>query len=133
MKILIQRYFITVLSVFSLTQIISTFIIRGGWKSLFYASLILSILLWVAKPIINIILLPINLLTLNLAAWFINIIIFILWIRLVPDININNWQFNGFNFKFISLSPYYFYYWQVVVICGVLLTLIMQFYKWLIR
>lgn len=133
MKILLKKYFITILSVFTLTQIISSFVIKGGWNRLFYASLILSILFWFAKPLINIIMLPVNLLTLNLAAWFVNIIIFLLWIRLVPDISINSWQFSGANFKVILLSPFYFSAFQVIILCSILLTIIIQFFKWLIR
>ncbi|OGG26887.1 hypothetical protein A2960_01875 [Candidatus Gottesmanbacteria bacterium RIFCSPLOWO2_01_FULL_39_12b] len=133
MKILLKKYFITILSVFTLTQIISSFVIKGGWNSLFYASLILSILFWFAKPLINIIMLPVNLLTLNLAAWFVNIIIFLLWIRLVPDISINSWQFSGANLKIILLTPFYFSAFQVIILCSILLTIIIQFFKWLIR
>lgn len=133
MKSLLKKYFIIILAVYSLTQFIPAFVISDRWQGLFYSSFILSILFYIAQPIINLIMLPINLLTLNLTSWLLNIVITYIWTLLVPNIQVASWQFKGKNIGPITFSSLYFPQWQVIVLSGILLTLIIQFIKWLVK
>jgi uncharacterized membrane protein YvlD (DUF360 family) len=133
MKLLLKKYFVITLSLFLLTQIISAITIQGGWKSLFYSSFVLTILFYIARPIANLVLLPINILTLNLASWLINILIFFIWTRLTAEVKIESWQFNGLNVGLLVISPISLASWQVILIGGVVITIIVQFLDWLIK
>lgn len=133
MRSLLKKYFIIILAVYLLTQLIPTFVVSEGWRGLFYSSFILSLLLYIAQPVINLIMLPINLLTLNLTSWLLNIIIFYIWTLLVPNIWVTDWQFSGKSIGLITFSSLYIPQWQVIVLSGILLTLITQFIKWLVK
>ena len=133
MRSLLRRYFIIVISIYSVTQLIPGLTIQNNWSGLFYAAFILSILLYIAKPIANLIMLPINILTLNLAAWIINIVMIYLWVLLVREVNINPWEFAGLSWGPIRLVPYNFGTFAVTVITAIFLILIERFFNWLIR
>lgn len=133
MRYLIKKYIINTISIYTVSQIISSIVLQVGGLSLLYTSLILSILLLLVKPIINLIMFPINLITLNLTTWLINIIIVYIWIILVPGIVINPWQFNGINLGLLILSPMIFSRWQVIILTGILLTLIIRFLNWIFK
>ena len=133
MKTLLKKYFVITVSIYLLTQIIPSINISGRWHGLFYSSFILSILLYVAQPIINLLMLPLNLLTLNLTSWLLNIIILYIWTLLVPEVHVTSWQANAGNIGPISFSSFYLAYWQVIVVAGIALTFIIQFIKWLVK
>lgn len=133
MRYLLKKYFILIISVYLLTQLIPTFNISGGWQGLCYSCLILSLLFYIAAPIVNLIMLPFNLLTLNLTSWLLNILLLYIWTLLVSEIHITSWQFSGVSFGLIILSSANLARWQVIIIAGILLTLIIQFISWLVK
>ncbi|MBM3283531.1 phage holin family protein [Candidatus Gottesmanbacteria bacterium] len=133
MRTILKKYFIILISVFILTQIIPSISISGKWQGLFYSSFVLCILLYIAQPIINLIMLPLNLLTLNMTSWILNILIIFIWTLIVPQVKISDWQFNGGKIGPLSFSSFYFVYWQVVILAGISITLIIQFVKWLVK
>ena len=133
MKQILKKYFMVTTAVFVLSEIIPSFQIAGSYNNLFYATFILSLLFYIAKPIINLIMLPINILTLNLAAWLVNILIIYFWTIFVPEVKIQSWQFSGLQLGVISLYPFNFAAWQVIIIISISLTIIIQFLEWLLR
>lgn len=133
MRYLLKKYFIITVSVYLLTQLIPTFNISGGWQELCYSCLILSLLFYIAAPIVNLIMLPFNLLTLNLTSWLLNVFLLYIWVLLVSEVHITSWQFSGVSFGPIILSPANLARWQVIIIAGILLTLIIQFISWLVK
>ncbi len=126
MRYLFKKYFIVVVTIFTLTQFMPGFTVTGGWKGLFYASLILGILMFIAKPIVDLVTLPINILSLNLFSWLINILIIYVWSLIVGNVNFSLWEFPGFTLGPLSVSPFPLEKWQVVVVSGIILTLVIR-------
>lgn len=112
---------------------ISSISIRGGWKTFLYAGLLFSALTYIIKPLVNLVLLPLNLLTLNMISWVVNIITFIIWTLLISEVKIATWSFPGVYLGVVSLSPNTIDKLYMYIIGGILLTLIVQFYSWLFR
>lgn len=133
MKYLLKRYLIIAIAVYLVTQIIGGFFIENSWKGFFYSALILTILMYIAKPIVDLFLLPINLLSLNLASWLMNILTIYIWTLLATDITISSWQFEGFKFSLFSLSPFYFLRWQMIILVGIVLTIVIQVLNWVLK
>lgn len=133
MRHILKKYLIMTISVYLLMQIIPALTIERGWRGLLYSCLILSLLMYIAKPIINLLLLPISLLSLNLVSWLVNILIVYVWTVLVSDVQINPWQFQGLSFYLLSLSPFYFASWQTVVLMAIMLTVIIQIFRWILK
>ena len=133
MRSLFKKYLINTFAIYLSTQFIPPFKLTDNNYQLLTASLILSILLYFIKPIINLIMLPINIITLNFTSWIINIMIVYLWIILTPGIEVNSWNFSGGNLGPIILSPMTFLRWQVIIILGIILTLIIRLFNWLLK
>ena len=133
MKFILKKYLLTVLSVFILTQVIPAFSISGSWSEVFFASFILSLLLYIVRPILNLIMLPLNLVTLNLTSWIGYIIIFYFWTLLVSQVKIFGWQFSGIHIGPITLSSFNLVKWQVTVISGLLLVIINKILNWIFK
>jgi len=113
-------------AIYLLTQIVSGFKVGNGWNGLFYSSLVLSILMFIAKPLIDLIMLPINILSLNLVSWLFNILLVYLWSLLVRNVS-----FAPFNFPQVSAGPllissFLMVKWQVIVLSSIILTLIIK-------
>lgn len=133
MRSLLKKYFTTTVSIYCLTQIIPSVTFNRGWPGLLTASFILGILLYIARPIVNLIMLPINLLTLNLSSWIINILIFYIWTILTPDVNIAPWRSSGFSFGPIMISEFNLIRWQIVIFGGIVTTILLQLFDWLLK
>lgn len=133
MKFVLRKYFITVSSLFILSQLIPSIAIKNSWNGLFYASLILSLLFYLIRPIINLIMIPINLVTLNLSAWFVQIIIFYLWTVITNAVVISNWQFGGLNIGAITLSSFNLVKWQVIIVGALVYIFISKLLGWIFK
>lgn len=122
MRYILKKYFVVTVAVYLLTQLSSGFTVTGSWSGLFYSSFILGIFMFIAKPLINILMLPINILSLNLASWLINILIVYLWSYFARNIQFSSWQFTGLTLGPIIVSSYLFVRWQTIIISAILLT-----------
>lgn len=132
MKYLLKKYLIIVLSLYTLTQLVNAITITGGWKTFFYAGLLFSILTYIIKPLVNILLLPLNILTLNMISWVVNIVTFIIWTVLIPQVHIDNWIFPGLNIGVAVLTTARIDTIYVYVIGGIIFTLLFRFYNWVV-
>ena len=133
MKSLLKRYLVVTVSLFTLTQLINSVSISGGWRQFLLASFVLSVIIYIVKPILNLIMLPINLITLNMASWILTFVCIYLWTFLVRDVNIGPWQFEGLNTGPLKLSGLTLVSWQVVFLSSVVLTFLIQFYNWIVK
>lgn len=127
----IKKYILVALSLHFLTLIVPAFRINGPWYDIFYSAFILTALLIIIKPVLNLIMLPLNILTLNLSGWILNILIFYLWTYLVPNVSITAWKFKGLELGIISLTPMDFSYFVTLIIVSILFILLLQFTNWL--
>lgn len=133
MKYVLKKYFLTLSSIFILSQFIPSIVINNSWNGLFYASLILSLLFYLIRPLINLIMIPINLITLNLSSWIVNIIIFYIWTIITSTVKISNWQFGGLNTGAITLSPFNLVKWQVIIVGALVYIFINKFLEWVFK
>jgi len=133
MKSLLKRYLVVTVSLFTLTQLVNSVSISGGWRQFLLASLILSLIIYLVKPILNLIILPINLLTLNMASWILTFVCIYLWTFLVRDVNIGPWQFEGAVIGPIKLASFDLVSWQVVILVSVILTFLIKLYSWIVK
>src|SRR3989338_11465738 len=95
MKYLLKKYFIFSFSAHALSVVVSAFSISGTWKEFLFASFLLMILFFVVKPLTNILLFPIHLITLNLSSWIFSAVLAYLWIAFEPHVSVKPWDFPG--------------------------------------
>lgn len=133
MKYIAKKVLISYLSIFVLIQLIDKITISGGWLNTLYGGVVLSALYWILKPLLNLVLFPLNLATMNLSAWLIDIVLFYLWTIVFPQVKIEGWYFPGVNLGVLILSPYTFAGWQIYGLSAVILAILLRMFSWLLK
>ena len=97
MKHLVRSLLITAIGIYLVTLLVPGIKVSGGWQSYAWAGVALTFLNATIKPLANLLLLPINLLTLGMFRWVINV--FILWLvpTFVKTVSIVSFAFPGYS------------------------------------
>ena len=98
-----------------------------------FGGLALTLMNMLLKPILSLLTLPLNLLTLGLFGWLLNALFVYLLTIVVPQISIANYVFpgfanNGFSLPSVSLSGF-----QTTILVAFTLSLICNFIFWLFK
>lgn len=99
MRWLLRHLIITGLSVYLVSLILPGFTLSGGLKSLGLTAVILTLVTKLVKPLINLVMLPINLMTLGLFRWVTHALTLYLVAWLSPDLTITSFTFNQWHFS----------------------------------
>lgn len=131
MKSLIRSF---VFNIFAL-QLAASFIpgvsYRGGLRTLGLAAIVLAAFNLLVKPIINLLFLPLNLLTLGMFRWVVNVIILYLLTITVPQFKIYGFDFPGFSYQNLSLSSVFINSFWTTVLTSFFLSFVLSFLDWL--
>jgi hypothetical protein len=124
MRQFIKKYFIILIVLNLIIQNIPAFHIAGELRGLLFSSLTLTIIYTAVFSIMNVVLFPVHLLTMNMSNWILRIILVYLWSLISPGISITSWNFPGMKIGPMVLSQAYLpYFLSVLVIClAILLT-----------
>ncbi len=132
-KSLLRNTFINSLSLFILAQTVLGLSVRGGLLTFIAGGFALSLLILIVKPVLNLISLPLNLVTMGLFSFLINAIIFYLLTALVTSISITSFTFPGFSFLGFIAPKIFFNTFFAFIIIALLQSLIVTFLSWLIK
>lgn len=133
MKSLLRNTLINSLSLFVLAQIVPGLTIHGGFSTFIAGGVALSLLFLIVKPVLNLISLPLNLVTLGLFSFLVNAIIFYLLTVFVTSITITSFTFPGFSFSGFIAPKIFFNTFFAFIIVALLQSLIVNFLSWLIK
>jgi len=133
MKGLVRNTVINGISLAVLDQIIPGVTILGGFKTYVIAGFILSLLLLIIKPILNILSLPLNMVTLGLFSFFTNSIILYLLTVFVTEVTISKFTFNGFTIAGFVIPVMNFNTFYAFILTAAMLSLVIAFFDWLIK
>lgn len=122
MRSLIRSLVINLASLYFLSRIISGVKFTHGLQGILVTSLILIFLNRLIKPIINLILLPINLITLGTFRWITNVAVLYIVSLLSPHFTLT-----GFYLGHLFLGPFI-----TLVVASFLLSLIQSTLRWLL-
>lgn len=133
MKSLIKSWAISTISWYLTTLLIPGVKISGGIKNYMIAGAILVLLNVFLKPLIQLLFLPINLLTLGLLGWLVSVAI--LWIAriITPNLIISGFYFAGGSYQgFIMPAMKLSIFWTITL-TAFLLNLISSLMNWIIK
>lgn len=119
MKYLVRVFLFNTFGLWLTSQILPFFTIGTSWEAILFAGLVLSILMLIVKPILHILLIPINIMTFGLISWAVNVIVVYLMTLIEPTIQVMPWQFPGFTWAGFVLPPMAFSY-IISLICATL-------------
>lgn len=133
MKSLIRSFLINALSLWSVSQIATGIAFLRGYETLALAAVVLATFNLLVKPLINILLLPINILTLGTLRWLVNVFTLFLVTLIVPDFKISGFHFVGFSYQGIVVPSVDLGTVGAFVAFSLLLSFISGFLFWLTK
>lgn len=110
---------------------ISGFKITGGFENLLMATGTLTLIFLIAKPVLKILFLPINLLSLGFFGWIINVAMLYILTKFVPYITVSAWHFPGFDYQGILIPAFDLNQLLVFILVSFLLSFVVNFINWI--
>lgn len=131
MKTLLRYFLINLVSLYLTTRFIPGLIYNGGVKSLFLGAIAFMLINFLLVPLLKILFLPLNILTLGLFAWITNVIALYALTTLVSDFQLIPYTFTGLDFNGFILPAYELSTFLVAIIASLTLGIITHFLQWL--
>ncbi len=133
-RLFLRSLAINVASVYLVSQILSgVFVYVGGYQTLLLAALAISIANLIVRPVINLLLLPIHLVTMGLFRWVANLVTLYLVTWLIPNLQVHAFTFPGFHLPFLIVPPLLFSAFGAFIVTTLVLTVIFHFMYWLLQ
>lgn len=133
MKSIIRNYLINLGALWATTQILPAISVVGGPKGLLIGAMAFMVANILLVPLLKILLLPLNLLTLGLFAWLSNVLALYFLVNVVPYFKVATYNFTGILWQGFSVPAVELSVFQVVIIASFLLGFIIHFTNWLIK
>ena len=133
MKTLLRNTLFNALSIFLISQAVSGMKVYGGLLTYIIAGLVLTLLMKLLKPILNLLALPLNIITLGFFSFVINVIIFYILTVLVVGISVTAFTFSGFSYLGFVIPSIYFNTIFAFVLVSFLQSIVVSFLSWLIK
>lgn len=132
-KSLVRLFVINGASLYILQLILPAVRLSGGWRTYLAASVTLAVLNWVVRPVLELILLPINLLTLGMFRWVSMTVVFWLMTRFVHGLSISAFHFSGFSYAGVIIPATDLTMFWTTVVAAFLLTTVMTLIEWFVK
>ena len=133
MKKIIRSLVINLAAIVLISQIMAGFKISGGYEGILFTTAVLTGVNLAIKPLIKVLLLPINLLTLGAFRWVANVFSLYLVTLLIPYLEITGFTFPGFFYQGFIIPEMFLAKIWVLIISSFLISLFTTFLFWLFR
>jgi putative membrane protein len=133
MKAFLRTILFNSFSIFILSQALPGVKVHGGPVTLLFGGLALTLLLVLVKPVLNLLSLPLNIVTLGFFSVFTNIIIFYLLTILVVGISITDFTYPGISYAGFVIPKIYVGTLFAFALASFLQSLAVSFLTWLIK
>ena len=131
MKSLIRMLLLNVAVVFFAAWVLPGLSYSNDFTILIFAAAALGIVNLVVRPIVKLITLPINLLTLGIFSWMTNVLMLYLVTRLIPGFEISAFHFEGFSYGGLNISAMEVGLLSSYVISSFVISLLTTLFGWL--
>lgn len=131
MKTLLRYFLINTVSLWMVTKIIPGLTYSGGVWSLFIGGLAFMLINFLLVPLLKILFLPLNLLTLGLFAWITNVLALYALTTIVSSFQLIPYAFPGYNYNGLILPSYDLSPFLVAIAASFLIGMITHFLQWL--
>ena len=131
MKSLIRAFVFNLLAFRLAVGLIPGVTFAEGFKTLIIASITLALFNFLVKPLVSLLLLPINLLTLGMFRWVVNVFILYLLTITVAGFSIAGFDFPGLTLGSLVIPPLYLNAFWNTVLVSFFLSFVTGFLSWL--
>lgn len=105
----------------------------GGFHTLVLVAIAVALGNLVVRPIINLLLLPIHLVTLGLFRWLVNLLILFAVIRFIPGIGIHAFTFPGLDLQYLLIPRLHFSAFGAFVVTTLVMATTFHLLYWLLQ
>lgn len=133
MKSFLRNTLFNAFSIFAMSQILPGVVVSGGFFTYIVGGVALTFLLIVLRPILNILALPLNIITLGFFSFLTNVIIFYLLTVFVTGISITAFYFPGVSYAGFIIPKIYFNTLFAFIIVSFVQSVIVSFLVWLTK
>jgi len=132
MKSILKIYITSTLSLYLASMAVGGMQLSKGINSILIAGIALSLFSLLVKPLINLLLLPINLITFGLFRWVSSVIALYLVTLVVPGFKIIAFSFEGFVSKWIDIPSVNLSGILAIIAFSLVISVISSILHWLI-
>ena len=133
MKSFVRSLIINAVSLYLVSLIIPGVIFQNGLQGLVFTTLVLAIVNLIIRPLVSLLLLPINLLTLGTFRWLTNVIVLYSLSLISPDFTITGFNLNQIPLSLFSTSHLSLGVFWSLVVTSFTFSLIQSFFRWFLR
>src|SRR3972149_11154393 len=133
MKTILKHYIVDTGALYLASQIASGLIFEDGMKTILLAGVGLTAATLVVRPLINILILPVNLITFGLFKWVSSAVALYLVTLVIPGFRIVHFAYAGLSTKWIDIPGFTFEGMLAFVAFSFLISFIASFLHWLIK
>lgn len=133
MKRILRHFVIDTVSIFLVSSIASGLVFEKGLETLLLTGLGLTLASLIAKPVINILILPVNLITFGLFRWVSAVAVLYIVTLVVPGFTISGFNFGGYTSLWIDIPGIALAGFFAYLAFSFLHSLIASFIYWLIK
>ena len=133
MKRILRHFVIDTFSLWTVSNIAQGMVFQKGLETLITTGLAVTATFLLAKPIINLLLLPLNLVTFGLFRWVSSAVVLYIVTLIIKDFKITAFFFAGLTSKWIDIPALNLSGFLAFVGFSFLLSLITSFIYWLIK
>lgn len=134
LRLVLRTVAINMLSIYLAAQILAgimTYV--GGYQTLLMAALAISVVNLFVRPIINLLLLPLHLVTLGVFRWLANVVTLYLVTWIVPNLQIHAFVFPGVDLRYLIVPEMHFSAFGAFVVATFVLTITFHLIYWLLQ
>lgn len=133
MKSLLRHFLINLSALWVVTKILPAVYFEGGLNTLFTGAAVFMLINIILVPVLKLLFLPLNLLTIGLFAWVINVLALYALTTVFTGFKITAYQFPGFFSNGLSFPPMLISAFWVAVLASLIIGFITHFLQWLSR
>lgn len=133
MKWLIRQFLFHLTALLAAVYLIPGFTIGNTLENILLATIALGTINIFIKPIIKLLFLPLNMVTLGLFSIVINTGIVYALTYLLPHVAISPFKFNGYSFSGFIIPPFDFTVLYTYILVAIVLTSIVSFLNWMVK
>lgn len=131
MKKIIRTFLINLGALYITTQIFPSLVISGGILGLLIGAVAFMVANILLVPLIKVLLLPLNLLTLGLFAWLSNVLALYFLVNVVPYIKVTSYNFPGVYYQGFVIPSMELNAFQTVIVVSFVIGFIIHITHWL--
>jgi len=131
MKTLLRYFLINLVSLYVTTRYLPGLVYTGGIKSLAVGALAFMLINFILVPLLKLLFLPLNMLTVGVFAWLINVLALYALTTIVSDFQLIPYSFPGGAFFGMTLPATVLSTFWVAVVASLMIGIMTHFLQWL--